>query len=34
MEKAVIVTQMLSNLGVFFIGIGVLWFVDIYNKKK
>jgi hypothetical protein len=22
------------GLGIFFMGIGVLWFVDVYNKKK
>jgi hypothetical protein len=34
MEKAVLATQILSNLGQFFIGIGILWFVDVYRKKK
>jgi len=34
MEKALLATQILSNLGMFFTGIGILWFVDVYKKKK
>ncbi len=25
---------LLSGLGIFFIGVGVLWFVDVYRKKN
>lgn len=25
---------LLSGLGIFFIGVGVLWFVDVYRKKS
>ena len=38
MEKALPAVQLLfyllGGLGLFFMGIGVLWFVDVYNKKK
>ena len=34
MENAVMATQILANLGLFFTGIGILWFVDVYKKKK
>lgn len=37
MEHSVMATQVLFNLlaglGIFFIGIGVLWFVTIYKEK-
>jgi len=34
MEQLVVVSQFLSGLGVFFLGVGVLWFVSIYKEKK
>jgi len=34
MEKALLATEILSNLGVFFIGLGVLWGVSVYKGKK
>jgi hypothetical protein len=38
MEKALMATQLLfyllGGLGIFFLGVGVLWFVSVYNKKK
>jgi hypothetical protein len=38
MEKALSAVQLLfyllSGLGLLFMGIGALWFVDVYNKKK
>jgi hypothetical protein len=33
MENAILATQILSNLGQFFLGIGLLWFVSVYEKK-
>jgi len=37
MEKALLATQLLfyllGGLGIFFLGIGVLWFVSVYNDK-
>jgi hypothetical protein len=29
-----IVFQMMSGLGIFFTGLGVLWFVSVYKEKK
>jgi hypothetical protein len=34
MEQLAAVAQFLGGLGVFFIGIGVLWFVSVYEDKK
>lgn len=37
MEQAVLATQILANLEIFFIGIGIMWFVSVYkeiNQKK
>jgi hypothetical protein len=34
MEQAVLATQILSGLGTFFLGVGVLWFVTVYKEKK
>ncbi len=38
MEKALLAVQLLfyllGGLGMFFLGVGVLWFVDVYNKKN
>jgi hypothetical protein len=34
MEPPAAVAQFLSGLGVFFAGIGVLWFVSVYKGKK
>jgi hypothetical protein len=38
MEQALMATQLvfylLGGLGLFFFGIGVLWFVTVYKKKK
>jgi hypothetical protein len=38
MEKALPAVQLLfyllGGLGLFFMGIGVLWFVDVYKKKS
>ncbi len=37
MEQALVATQLLFNLlgglGLFFLGIGVLWFVSVYKDK-
>jgi hypothetical protein len=38
MQQAVLATQLLFNLlgglGLFFLGIGVLWFVSVYKDKE
>jgi hypothetical protein len=38
MEQALSAVQLLfyllGGLGLFFMGIGVLWFVDVYKKKS
>jgi hypothetical protein len=38
MEQALTATQLifylLGGLGLFFLGIGVLWFVTVYKKKN
>ena len=38
MEQALTAVQILfylmGGLGLFFLGVGVLWFVDIYKKKS
>ena len=38
MEKAMTAAQLLfylmGGLGMFFLGVGVLWFVDVYKKKN
>jgi hypothetical protein len=38
MEQTLMAVQILfylmGGLGLFFCGIGVLWFVDVYKKKK
>jgi hypothetical protein len=34
MEQLVVVAQFLSGLGIFFLGVGVLWFVSVYRDKK
>jgi len=38
MEQALLATQLLfytmGGLGLFFMGVGVLWFVSIYKEKK
>lgn len=38
MEKALVVTELLFNLmgglGIFFLGIGALWFVSVYKEKQ
>jgi hypothetical protein len=38
MEKALAATQLLfcllGGLGIFFLGVGVLWFVTVYKKRK
>jgi hypothetical protein len=38
MEQAQLATQLLFNLlgglGIFFLGIGMLWFVSIYKNKE
>jgi len=38
MEKALAATQLLFYLlggpGIFFLGVGVLWFVTVYKKRK
>jgi hypothetical protein len=38
MEQALMAVQVLfylmGGLGLFFLGIGVLWFVDVYKKKS
>ena len=38
MEQALLATQLLfyimGGLGLFFTGVGVLWFVSIYKEKK
>jgi hypothetical protein len=36
-EKALLAVQvlfyLLGGMGLFFLGVGVLWFVDVYKKK-
>jgi hypothetical protein len=38
MEKALMAVQiffyMMSGLGFFFTGVGILWFVTVYKEKK
>ena len=38
MEQALLATQLLfyilGGLGIFFLGVGVLWFVTVYKEKK
>jgi len=38
MEQVLMATQLvfylLGGLGIFFLGIGVLWFVSVYKMKK
>lgn len=38
MEQALMATQLffylLGGLGLFFLGIGMLWFVTVYKKKE
>jgi hypothetical protein len=34
MEQLVLLGQFLGGLGIFFVGIGVLWFVSIYKPKE
>ena len=38
MEKALLATQLLffilGGLGIFFLGVGVLWFVTVYKEKS
>jgi hypothetical protein len=38
MEQALLATQILffvlGGLGIFFLGVGVLWFVSVYKDKK
>ena len=38
MGQAVVATQLLFNLlgglGIFFLGVGVLWFVTVYKEKS
>jgi len=33
-EGAVFASDILSSLGMFFIGVGVLWFVSVYKEYK
>jgi hypothetical protein len=34
MENLVALGHFLGGLGVFFLGIGALWFVSVYSEKK
>ena len=34
MEQAVLATEILRNLGILLLGIGVIWFVTVYKEKK
>jgi hypothetical protein len=34
MEFLAIFGQFLGGLGLFFLGVGVLWFVTVYKEKK
>ena len=38
MEQSLLATQLLFNLlgglGIFFLGVGVLWFVSVYKEKE
>ena len=34
MENLALLGQFLGSLGIFFVGIGVLWFVSVYTEKK
>ncbi len=33
-EYVTIFFQMMSGLGIFFMGVGVLWFVSVYKENK
>jgi hypothetical protein len=33
MEQLLVIGEFFSGLGMFFIGIGVLWFVTVYKEK-
>ncbi len=33
-EVMTIIFQVMSGLGIFFTGVGVLWFVSVYKEKK
>jgi len=34
MEQLLVVAQFFSGVGIFFLGIGALWFVSVYKEKK
>jgi hypothetical protein len=34
MENLVVIGQFLRDLGIFFVGLGVLWFVSVYKPKE
>ena len=34
MENAALAMGILGNLGLFLLGIGMLWFVTVYKEKK
>jgi hypothetical protein len=34
MAQLVAITQVLANLGLFFFGVGVIWYVTMYSQKK
>ena len=34
MEQALLGAEILGGLGMFFLGIGALWFVTVYKEKK
>ena len=33
-EGAVFASDFLSNIGIFFLGVGVLWFVSVYKDNQ
>ena len=33
-EAAVFASDILSSIGIFFLGVGVLWFVSVYKDKQ
>ena len=34
MENAVMATEILANLGIFLIALGIFWFVTVYRDKE
>jgi hypothetical protein len=34
MEQLAVIAQFFGGLGIFFMGVGVLWFVSVYKERK